>query len=146
MAKLAYIGRNGMAMKQTDWKAKQMDATYKTVRTYDNAVVRVELTWSGRVVDPNNMFPLYYPVFILLVKNYKADGTLANDPVDSDKTYPDEATAIAAYEKFLKRWTECGEDDEGGFVEADNLLTPPPPPDPNRPATESEDSGECGAW
>lgn len=146
MANVIYIGRDGALMRLADWKLKQADATYKTVREYDNAVVRVELTWSGRVVDPGNTFADYYPVFVLLVKNYKADGTLANDPVDSDKTFPNEALAVAAYQEFLKRWTECSSTETGAFVEADNLLAPPPPPDPNRPATESEDSGGCGAW
>jgi hypothetical protein len=146
MAKnIAFVNREGVMISEADWRDLQKDPNYCTVRQYDNSVVQVTLKWVGRVPNPQNTFKEFWPVFILLVKNYKADGTLAVDPNDSDKTYYEEAHAIKAYEEFLLRWTESTVDEAGEFVEADNMLTPPAPPDPNKPMTVADDLGE-GAW
>jgi hypothetical protein len=140
-----YVNREGVPIPPARWKELSADAAYFTVRQYDNAVVQVTLKWVGRVPDPDNTFPDYWPVFMILVKNYRADGTLAVDPADSDKTFPDETAAIKGYEEFLTRWTASSVDAEGKFTEEDNLLTPPPPPDPNVPQSVSTDLEE-GAW
>ncbi|UUZ75462.1 hypothetical protein LP414_27490 [Polaromonas sp. P1(28)-13] len=146
MAKFAFVGRDGARITPEDWKAKTADAAYSVVSQYDNGVVQVTLKWVGRVPNPENSYPEYWPVFRILVKNYCADGSLSNDPVDNDKTFPTEVAGKAAYEEFLSKWTACEVDAEGDFMEADNTLTPPKPPDPNKPNTESEELGEVGAW
>lgn len=146
MSKPKYIGRDGSPLTRVDWQAKRADPTYCTVRQYDNGVVQVTLKWSGVITQAT--LEEYWPVYILLVKNYLSDGSTVNDPVDGDKTFPNELTGLAAYEEFLTRWTDCTttQDDEGNvvFVEADNALTPEPPPNPDRPTTVWE-SG-VGAW
>jgi hypothetical protein len=146
MAKVLYLDRELKPIPEIEWKKLAADPSYTIVRQYDNAVVQLTLKWSGRVENPSNTFPDYYPVFVILVKNYKADGMLANDPVEGDRTFANEADGIAAYETFLTRWTECSVDPDGAFIEADNDLTPPAPPDPNKPTTESEELGDVGAW
>lgn len=144
--KVGYYDREGKPIAADAWKAKCADPSYAVVREYDNAVVRLTLKWIGRVKNPGNYFIVAdSPLFILLVKNYRADGSLADDPADGDRTFGTETAAIAAYEEFLLKWTESERDDRGEFVEQDNTLTPPAPPDPNRPATEAMDL-EGGAW
>ena len=149
MAKIRYIDREGKAISQADWKVKSADPLYYQVREYDNGVVRVTLKWNGRVSGPvASSYPDYWPIFVILVKNYKADGTLVNDPVDNDQYFANEAAAVKGYEEFLLKWTESDVDDAGEFMEEGNVLTPPPPPDPNKPASEVDDSqtGGVGAW
>lgn len=147
MARTMYVDREGTPISMANWKVKCADLVYKTVEQYDNGVVQVTLQWSGRVTNPD-IFEEYWPVYILLVKNYRADGALIPDPVDNDVTYPSEETARKGYQKFLAKWTACEVDSEGDFTEADNALTPikPPPPDLNRPTAESEELGDAGAW
>lgn len=146
MARVGFYDREGKAIPQDVWTAKSKDPSYAVVREYDNAVVRVTLKWIGRVQNPGNYFgPEFMPLFVLLVKNYRADGSMVDDPADGDQKFGTEAVALAAYEEFLLKWTKSERDDEGEFVEADNTLTPPPPPDPNKPSTEATDL-EGGAW
>lgn len=149
MAKTRYIDREGNAITEADWKKKQADAAYAVVKEYDNGVVRVTLKWNGRIAGPDaTSYPDYWPVFVLLVKNYKADGTLVNDPADNDQKFPNEEAAIKAYEAFLTKWTESQIGESGEFQEEGNVLTPPPPPDPNKPQTEVDipELGGVGAW
>jgi hypothetical protein len=144
-SRIAFIDRQGKAIGAEAWKERQKDASYVIVSQYDNGVVQVTLKWNGRIENPQNTFPSYWPVFVLLVKNYKADGTLALDP-ESDQTFGDEASAVKAYEDFLVRWTESTTNEEGEFVEQDNLLTPPAPPNPDLPESDAQELGETGAW
>ena len=146
--KVKFIGRDGQPMSADDWKAKKDDPAYAIVEQYDNAVVRLTLKWSGRVNNPSNTFPEYWPVYVLLVQNYRDDGSLVNDPVDNDKNFPSEETAVEGYRQFLLKWTKCTADEAGEFTEVDNDLTPPPPPDPNKPSQEPDDPalGGVGAW
>jgi hypothetical protein len=146
MAKLvAFIDRDGKPIDAKKWRELRADPAYPIVRQYDNGVVNVTLQWVGRIEDPQNTFSDYWKVFILLVKNYTADGSLVVDPADSDATFPDEEKGVEAYEKFLESWTASKRDDEGVLVEEGNTLELPKGPDPNRPQTESEDI-EGGAW
>lgn len=152
MARTIYVGREGESLSSKQWKIKQDDPSYAIVRQYDNGVVQATLKWSGVVNNPSNTFEEYWPVYILIVKNYRADGTLVNDPVDDGKLFPNEEKALEAYQEFLFRWTNCALDEEGGFVEVDNTLEPAKapepelPPDPNRPATVSDELDDLGAW
>ena len=93
-------------------------------------------------------------MFGMSVHNYDAAGNLQPDPVENNKTYPTENLAIQAYEEFLSKWTSCGINPEGQFVEEDNDLAPPPPPPPpdlDSPSSETTsikgfaDDG-VGAW
>ncbi len=145
---IKYIDREGNAITQKDWKDKQATPSYATVQEYDNGVVRLTLKWIGKVDRPHDTYPEYWKLYVLLVKNYRPDGTLVNDPVDNDQYFPNEEKAVAAYQSFLLKWTACQADEAGEFMEADNTLTPPPPPDPNRPSTEAEEPelGGVGAW
>lgn len=146
MAKVGYFDRELQPLALNEWKRRQGDPAYTVLRQYDNAVVRLTLKWSGRIENPSNSYPDYWPMFVLLVQNYKADGTLANDPVDGDRSFPTEAAAIKGYEEFLLKWTQSTTDDAGAFIEQDNDLTPPAPPDPNRPVTDAPELGDAGAW
>lgn len=149
MRKIIYVDREGKHISSEEWKLKSGDIAYTTVKEYDNGVVRVTLKWNGRVSGPSaQSFADCWPIFVILVKNYKADGTLVNDPVDNDQYFPNEADAVKAYESFLLKWTESEVDDAGEFMEEGNVLTPPPPPDPNKPQCEVDEPalGGVGAW
>lgn len=151
MAKPIYIDRKGGTIPKKEWQLKRADSEYFNVKMYDNGVVQLQLKWSG-IVPIVDTLSEYYPVYVLLVKNYREDGTLVVDPIDSDKTYPDEETAIAAYDSFLLEWTDCGVDETGVLIERDNTcapvvpLAPPPPPDPDVPTSEPTELDGCGAW
>lgn len=142
--KVQYIDRDGNATSKEDWQRKRNDATYTVLQEYDNGVVRAKLQWVGRV--DANTFPSMWKNFVLLVSNYKADGTLVADPVDNDTYYANEAAATKGYQDFLAKWTACEIDEEGEFTEADNALVPPPPPSPDAPMSQAEELGETGAW
>jgi len=144
---IKYIDRAGKTITAKEWKEKRDDPLYSTVKEYDNGVVKVTLKWSGRVANPQNTYAEFWPVFILLVKNYRSDGSCVDDPVDGDRTYPTEAAGDIAYQTFLLKWTECETSEHTDeFVEFGNSLAPEPPPDPNKPATQSEELGDTGAW
>lgn len=141
-----YINREGEKISKQDWKELQTQDSYKVVRLYDNGVVHLQLTWIGRIDNPDT-FQSYWKNFILTVKNYRSDGSLVNDPVDGDRTFSNEAEGIKAYEDFLLHWTDCSVDDEAKFVERGNTLELPLPPDPNRPeGGVFEVDGMNGAW
>ena len=133
------------------WKALRRDSEYCTVRLYDNGSVKVFAKWLGMVENPNSTFPEYYPIFRLNVENYGSNGLLRYDPVEHGKMFKTENLVVAAYERFVERWTESYSDENGNFVEADNLLTPPPPPNPDAPDSDfSSVKGinidDVGAW
>lgn len=146
-----YIDRNGNVITKERWKELRADESYCTVCAYDNGVVNVKVRWSGVVHKAENLLPAYWTVFYLLVYNYKTDGTMVVDPVDSDQPFATEAAAAEAYASFLSRWTESEYDGET-LIEVDNTLEPvkppepPAPPDPNKPSSTSEELGEEGAW
>lgn len=143
---VAFVDREGKFIEHRAWMAKSNNPTYWTVAQFDNGVVQVTLKWVGRIENPGNSYRDLWPVYILLVKNYKADGTLAVDPADSDKTFANEADGVKAYQEFLTKWTESKVDDSTGeFAEVGNTLELPKPPDPNQPVTESAEL-PGGAW
>ena len=144
-----YLDRDGAIINKAKWEELRKDESYCTVKAYDNGVVQVKAMWVGRALHAENTMPEYWPIFILLVKNYNAEGNLVVDPVDSDKTFPTMAAVADSFTKFLTHWTQSTVSEAGELVEVGNTLepiAPPVPPDPNRPATVSEDVGDEGAW
>lgn len=150
--KYGFFSREGIAISLEEWTARQRDAEYVLVRQYDNGRVRVSLIWEGKVANPQNTLPDYYPVLRLQVGNYDKHDALRPDPVEDGKTFPNETAGVQAYEAFLERWTashrvEDGQTGESAFVEMDNALAPPPPPDKDAPATVVPDDDDgVGAW
>lgn len=145
---VAYFNRDGERIPTPKWRELRADPSYTVVRQYDNGVVNVVLEWTGKEKDYGNVYEKFHKLYLLVVKNYTSDGSLALDPVEQGRTFPTEAAALAFYEEFLTKWTGSAKDEFGEFQEADNALTPPPPPDPNRPAIEpdAEELGGVGAW
>jgi hypothetical protein len=141
--KTLYFNRANHPISKDEWDDKRADPAYRQVALYDNAVVKVEVAWSGRVTNAQNLLPEYYPVFVLLVKNYTSEGWLVDDPVDNDRTFPDEVSARAAFAKFVERWTDASPDEIAKSILSEPEPEAPPPPD--RPAS---DEGEIagGAW
>lgn len=144
MAKMVrYINREGEDITKEAWASLRANPEYFTVRSYDNGAVFAELRWNGKVDNPDT-FEDYYPVYILLVKNYREDGTQVNDPVDGDKTFAKESEGLQAYEDFLMKWTECEKTEAGQFIEKDNALVPP---SPDAPVSAPLESVGCdSAW
>ena len=143
-----YLNRAGEQISKKKWSELMLDPDYVSVREYDNGVIRVSLRWSGCVKNFGNTFPNYYKVFTLSVSNYREDGSLVKDPVEQELTFPNEASAVNFYEKYLLKWTDSERNDANEFVEIGNTLTPPPPPDPDRPSVEPDmpELGGVGAW
>jgi hypothetical protein len=145
---VAYFTRGGARIDKNEWARNRADPSYCEVRAYDNGAVRVTLEWLGKITDYGNVYPMFHKLFKLHVANYTTDGRLVPDPVEQSRTFATEAEAVKFYEEFLTKWTESGVDEFGDFQEADNSLTPPPPPDPNRPSIEPDEPelGGVGAW
>ncbi|MDY7537567.1 hypothetical protein QN372_00225 [Undibacterium sp. RTI2.1] len=146
---IGYFDKTGARIEKLKWAALSKDEKYTTVKAYDNGVVNVHLKWIGRV-PMNDCLPEYYWLFVILVKNYRPDGTMVNDPVDNDQYFPTMEDAVEAYEKFLLKWTSSSLNDDMEFEEVDNRLAPPVPelpPDPNRPeGGQFEIDGMSCAW
>lgn len=127
--KIGYFDREGQSITKSEWTVRQLNEEYRTVRLYDNSKVRLRVYWEGKVKCPEDTFQDCWPMFSVMVLNYNSSGLPVNDPM-SGKTFPNEESAVAAYEEFLVKWTDCTKDDDGYFVEADNDEAPPPPPPP----------------
>jgi hypothetical protein len=135
-----YIDRQNRNIEHGAWLNLLADEKYRIVREFDNGVVQIRLIWVGKLNRlQHSSFRDTWPVYEMRVMNYRANGTLAADPVEDGKTFPHEDAAVAAYEEFLVQWTECEFDDEDKFVEVDNHLAPPPPPDPDAPTSTAEE-------
>ena len=127
--KIGYFDREGGQITKDEWTVRQLNEEYRTVRLYDNGKVRLRVYWEGSINLPDDSFRDCWPMFSLLALNYNSVGLVVTDPM-SGKTFPDEESAVAAYEEFLVKWTNCTTDDFGGFSEVDNDEAPPPPPPP----------------
>lgn len=145
---VAYIDREGTLISPGAWTKHRADPSYTVVRQYDNGVVNVILEWTGKEKNFGNVYEEFHKLYLLVVKNYTSDGSLALDPVEQGRTFPTEVAAVEFYEEFLTKWTGSAKDEFGEFQEENNSLTPPPPPDPNRPNIEpdAEELGGVGAW
>lgn len=131
-----YVGRDGIRLQRSEWARLQEAPDYKVVKEFDNGRIRATLFWHGAVSNQlAATLREYWPVFMMKVENYNAEGKLVKDPNYDGATYPTEVVAIEGYEQFLVDWGLCERDDEGKFVEVDNALTPPPPPDPDAPTS-----------
>lgn len=125
-----YFNKDGARIAAEDWSILTKESGYSNVMEYDNGAVRVRVTWVGKVVSIESLFPDMYKVFRLDVYNYNAVGGLVSDPVSNGKWFPNKDAAIKAYEEFLVQWTASHKNEEGEFVEEDNFFAPPPPPPP----------------
>lgn len=144
-----YYDRDGRPMSETEWKRKSEDESYRLIRNFDNGVVMARLVWLGKLTNmQKSSFRDTWPLFAIRVSNYGSDGVLRPDPNLDDETFAYEQNAIDCYEDFLLTWTECDRNDDGKFVEVDNIYTPPPPPDPNKPADVKIEglTDDFGAW
>lgn len=146
---MIYLNRDGLRIDKAKWTELQKDDSYRVIREFDNGKVRVRLVWEGRVDKAHaQSFRDTWPIFSMGVWNYRADGSMVIDPVKNGETYSHIEEAVRAYEEFLIDWTDCEEGDDGRLIEVDNLLTPPPPPDPNKPADVVIEglTDDFGAW
>jgi len=134
-----FINRDGARIAKEDWEHHRKDPDYTTVKAYDNSEVCVSVEWVGKVENIKNSYPDMWKVFRLNVLNYNELGKTVVDPVEDGKWFPDQAKAIAAYEKFLAGWTKSHWGEDGKLVEEDNNLTPPPPPPPPNPDAPDSD-------
>lgn len=139
MSKTKYFGRDDRQIQRVEWQTLREDDKYCIVRQYDNESIAVSIEWLGAVEDADGIFRDCYKLFGMRAWNYNSVGKPTKDPVEDGRTFPDEATAIAAYEKFIERWTESQRSEEGVFIEEGNNLTPPPPPEPPNPDAPSSD-------
>jgi hypothetical protein len=144
MARTIFVDKQCSRITLEDWNKKSNTPAYYTVERYDNGVVQITLQWSGRVDRPDN-YKDYWPVFVLLVKNYTSSGSLALDPVENDKTFATIEEGRAAYQKFLTHWTNCDIDEDGSFKEVDNTLLPADSLEEEKPE-EKQNLGAFGSW
>ena len=144
-----HYDRNGLKISASQWLELMGDPTYHIIREFDNGSVRVMLVWNGKVTPKeHSSFRDTWPLFVLYVANYKANGRLVKDPTMNGVTFAFESDAIKGYEEFLKFWTDCEVNDDGEFVEVGNELAPPPPPpppNPDAPTSALKDAPDFGA-
>jgi len=146
---MIYLDKTGLRIDKAKWTELKKDESYSVIREYDNGKVRVRLTWQGNLTPQQaSSFRDTWPVFCIGVWNYRADGTMVPDPVINGQTFATIDEALNTYEEFLITWADAELNDDGDLIEKDNLLAPPPPPDPNKPAdVEIEGlTDSFGAW
>lgn len=146
-----YINRDGAMIPKDDWEARQKDDNYRIVRTYDNGEVYAEIVWVGRVVNPDDTWPDMWKIFQINVFNYNEFGDKIADPVMFGKWYSNLLSAESDFEAFLVKWTDSHINEDGKYVEADNLLAPPPAPNLDAPTSDIEHikgltEDGVGAW
>ena len=149
MAKYFYYDREGRRIEADRWKELQEDEDYRTVRRFDNEEMYAALMWNGRItLSQQASFNECRPVYGLIVKNYREDGSKVPDPVFDGKTFFNEATAIEGYEAMLVRITEAVRKEDGTLDEVGNVFIPPPPPDPDLPSDAFIEglTDDFGAW
>lgn len=131
-----FFDKEGRRIDAAKWAELQKQPEYVTMKEYDNGKVRVRLVWLGKLSQKEaSSFRDTWPLFTISVWNYNAQGALVPDPVSNGETFPDEESALTAYEDFLITWTDS-QMGENGLIEVDNALAPPPPPDPDAPTSE----------
>lgn len=134
-SKVAYLNPDGKQISATAF-ASLLHAKPEawTIRRYENDRVRAILTTMGRVFNVDTVPPEHWMRFELAVWNIVTKDIEGND-LPEPKGYPDtdasgkfrtKEEAIAAYERFLAKWTECEFDSYSGeFVEEGNKFVPP---------------------
>jgi len=154
---IKYFNREGIQIAKPLYGKLIADESYVIVRRFENDRIKIEVMWTGEVKDAQNYMHTMLPLFRINCWNIVTEEStgvrhLAIDPIMNGAVLHNEASAIHAYESFLASWTECSleakDDGTTELIEVGNKYTPPPPPDPNKPATAQidEDCDEVGAW
>lgn len=133
-----YKDREGDLIDAARWESLRSDESYSILGNFENEKVKIRAEWVGKPHDPKVMEE-YWEIYSLEVWNWY-EGKWVLDT--SSRYYFSEAQMMAQYRAFLKRYTECHDDEEGNFVEVGNKLTPP---DPNK-AAGAEENTFIGSW
>lgn len=144
-----YFDRTGKRIEADLWKQFQEDPEYRVLRTFDNESMYAALVWNGRINHQEfTGYSDYHPIFQLVVKNYREDGSKVPDLKFDGKSYRYEHDAIKGYEDMLVEITDAIRKDDGTLDEVGNVLLPPPPPDPDAPSDTFIEglSDDVGAW
>lgn len=136
-----YFNKNGARIAAEEWSKLAKEPGYHNIIEYDNGVVRVKVTWVGRVVGIEDLYPDMYKVFRLNVSNYNSIGNLVPDPVSDGRWFSNRDVAVKAYGEFLERWTASHRDEDGELIEEGNIFAPPPPPPP--PPSPDAPTSDC---
>lgn len=133
-----YKDRYGDLIDRAEWERLQSDTSYSILGDFENEKVKIKAKWLGVPYD-SKVMEEYWEIYSLEVWNWY-EGKWVLDT--SSRRYYDEKQMMAQYRAFLKRYTECHDDDEGNFVEVGNKLVPP---DPNK-ASGAEENTFIGSW
>lgn len=137
-SKSNYLDRHGGKITREEWLKLREDPDYCTLGQFQNEKVLVRAVWHGYPRD-HRVMEEYWEIFQLEIYN-RLENKWVIDP--GSRFYWDEQQMMAAYRVFLKRYTDCHDDDEGNFVEVGNELAPP---DPNK-ASGAEENTFIGSW
>lgn len=134
-SKVAYLNPDGKQISATTFASllgSNPDAW--TIRRYENNRVRAILTVMGRIFNVDMVPQEHWMRFELAVWNIVSEDFQGN-PLPESKAYPDtdasgkfrtREEALAAYERFLAKHTECEFDTYSGeFIEEGNKFVPP---------------------
>ena len=133
-----YKDREGDLIDAARWESLRSDESYSILGNFENEKVKIRAEWVGKPHDPKVMEE-YWEIYSLEVWNWYEDKWVLDT---SSRYYYSETQMMAQYRAFLKRYTECHDDEEGNFVEVGNKLVPP---DPNK-AAGAEENTFIGSW
>lgn len=133
-----YKDREGDLIDAARWESLLSDESYSILGNFENEKVKIRAEWVGKPHDPKVMEE-YWEIYSLEVWNWYEDKWVLDT---SSRYYYSETQMMAQYRAFLKRYTECHDDEEGNFVEVGNKLAPP---DPNK-AAGAEENTFIGSW
>lgn len=133
-----YKDREGDLIDAARWESLLSDESYSILGNFENEKVKIRAEWVGKPHDPKVMEE-YWEIYSLEVWNWYEDKWVLDT---SSRYYYSETQMMAQYRAFLKRYTECHDDEEGNFVEVGNKLVPS---DPNK-AAGAEENTFIGSW
>lgn len=160
---VAYYDREGEEISREDYNALMNDQSYARIRDFENDRVIARVEWDGKVTGGRGLFPSERKIFRVVIwekmttdeyGNRLPDDLVRLVPSLENEQHATLGSAIAQYEDFLARYTDCefitNSKGESVLMEVGNQRKPPEPPPPDAPTIDPSasnvDYDTMGSW